>query len=135
MIYRKCRNCGANLDPSERCECTRKDAPPAATDGTPKKPKPRKNHPNDTTPADTASVDSNALTEAQISDIMKVMEEKTTMEWCAELFAQIADSLPETKEWNRLEKILLQVRMSYLSGFHDALSWYSQALGMDAKAG
>lgn len=28
MNYRTCSNCGANLDPEETCECTKKEAAP-----------------------------------------------------------------------------------------------------------
>lgn len=37
MYYKTCPNCGANLDPNEACDCTKKEAVPQPRKQPPKK--------------------------------------------------------------------------------------------------
>jgi len=61
------------------------------------------------------------LTDEQWEPIEKTLMEKTTHEWCAELFAIICKQISSAELPSPLDKILWGVRWAYIAGYRESL--------------
>ena len=59
--FNKCPDCGAHLDPGEKCDCEKENAPAAGTAETQEKPKPSKSYCNINTAATALSIERNLI--------------------------------------------------------------------------